>query len=149
MRVGESGALRQPELDRLSETLRAYGYTVVAPAAVTVSDREIGRETSQNLAEARNVLGQAENALGSLRQRETEGHWGYVVRATVANGNVTPREYRCNTPHESCPQYGEDGWHIDRSWPDPDYAEIKAALETLVATLGKFRRTGRPRKAKP
>lgn len=37
MHVDGSGALRQSELDRLAQTLRANGYTVVAPGTETVT----------------------------------------------------------------------------------------------------------------
>ncbi|WP_405061917.1 hypothetical protein OG474_09750 [Kribbella sp. NBC_01505] len=105
--------------------------------------REIGRETSTNLVEIRTVLSRAETALGNLHKMQTAGHWGYRIR--VEAGELV---FACPVEHMDCPQYGERGYHTERSWPDPDYEEAKAILADTVRRLQKFARTGRPRKAR-
>lgn len=80
-----------------------------------------GRDVSAPLTEVRTVLSRAENALANLRDYASDPE-----------------------PDALVSHYGE-GYRKS----DPDMDEMVAALAEVVSTLSRWRKTGRPRKAKP
>jgi hypothetical protein len=104
-----------------------------------VTAREIGRETSHSLVEIRTVLSRAETALAALHEFRSDAHYWHGYNA--GRGEC----------FDGCPGINSDGGGSGRvetrRWSDPDYAEAKEALQATIDALGKFRRTGRPRRA--
>jgi phosphoserine aminotransferase len=110
-----------------------------------VTAREIGRETSHNLVEIRTVLSRAETALESLHEFRREYHTLHGESADKYDDERCPADCpdRDMTPNENGVRWK---YTETRRWSDPDYAEAKEALQATIDALGKFRRTGRPRR---
>lgn len=87
-----------------------------------------GRDVTSELVEVRTVLGRAENALATvIKHRDRQFLKGYMRHGP----DDPPR----------------GTWVEDRT-PDPDVEDMIAALEEVIAKLSRWRRTGRPRKAR-
>lgn len=105
-----------------------------------MTERDIGRETSNNLVEIRTVLSRAETALErglSPTRRE------YHIRIDdPACSPECPGRARNEEAAKTTGRNSYHGYEVHAEYPDPDYDEAYAALKELVTRLDKFRRAG-------
>lgn len=104
-----------------------------------MSTADRGRETGNALTEIRTVLSRAITARQVIA-RVSEGPKGYrretgETRAWGRRPDGTPQVIRLTEFVETEP-----------ARPDPDQAEMLAALDVFIAAAEKWRRTGRPTK---